>query len=79
MFFRFLSLFCAALAGMGTTGVGAQSIARVQLTDNDLSCSQIYAESQQMDTVIQLAGPGLPVANAAAVQAAARPPLTITF
>jgi len=40
----------------------AQTIARVQLTDNDLNCSQIYAEAQKMDTVIELAGPGLPAA-----------------
>ena len=40
----------------------AQTIARVQFTDNDLNCSQIYAEAQKMDTVIELAGPGLPAA-----------------
>ena len=40
----------------------AQTIARVQLTDNDLNCSQIYARAQKMDTVIELAGPGLPAA-----------------
>lgn len=62
---RFLPLFCAALAGLGMTSASAQSIARAQLTDNDLSCSQICAESRQMDAVMQLAGPGLTAVNAA--------------
>lgn len=47
------------------TSASAQSIARAQLTDNDLSCSQICAESRQMDAVMQLAGPGLTAVNAA--------------
>lgn len=63
MFSRFSSLFGAALAGLGMTRAGAQSIARVQLTDNDLSCSQIYAESRQIDTVMKLTGSGLAAAS----------------
>jgi hypothetical protein len=42
-----------------------QTIERVKLTDNDLSCQQMYAEAQQMDTTMALAGPGLPVVSAA--------------
>ncbi|MBC7608205.1 MAG: hypothetical protein H7228_01305 [Polaromonas sp.] len=49
--------------GMGLHHAAAQTIERVRLSDNDLSCTQIYAEVQQMDTVIQLAGPGLPAAQ----------------
>lgn len=41
-----------------------QTIERVKLTDNDLSCQQMYAEAQQMDTTMALAGPGLPVVGA---------------
>ncbi|CAN5654427.1 hypothetical protein BH11PSE7_BH11PSE7_26570 [soil metagenome] len=51
------------------TGVAAQTIERIRLTDNDLSCTQIFAEVQQMDTTIQLAGtapPPAPVAMSAA-------------
>ena len=48
--------------GMGMHSAGAQTIERIRLSDNDLTCPQIYAEVQQMDTVIQLAGPGLPAA-----------------
>ncbi len=32
-----------------------QTIERVKLTDNDLSCQQMYAEAQQMDTTMALA------------------------
>jgi hypothetical protein len=42
------------------SSVVAQTIERVRLTDNDLSCTQIYAEAQQMDTMIQLAGTSPP-------------------
>jgi hypothetical protein len=48
------SLLLSACAGAAS----AQTIARMQLTDNDLNCSQIYAEAQKMDTAMQLAGPG---------------------
>lgn len=47
-------------------GASAQTIDRVKLTDNDLSCQQIYAESQQMDTAIHLAASSTPVPVAAA-------------
>jgi hypothetical protein len=59
------------------TGVAAQTIERVRLTDNDLSCAQIYAEVQQMDTMIQLAGTAPPPAAvpAAAYAAPAAPPV----
>ncbi|AYQ27699.1 MULTISPECIES: hypothetical protein [unclassified Polaromonas] len=62
----------AALAGADTAL--AQTIERVKLTDNDLSCQQIYAESQQMDTAMQLAGPGLPASLTAPPPAAAPVP-----
>ncbi|MGQ2981390.1 MAG: hypothetical protein ACT6Q9_16990, partial [Polaromonas sp.] len=44
----------------------AQTLERVKLTDNDLSCQQMYAEARQMEDVIRLAGPGLPPAPAVA-------------
>jgi len=47
-FLAVAACFCAA--------VSAQTIERVRLTDNDLNCTQIYAEVQQMDSMIQLAG-----------------------
>jgi hypothetical protein len=62
---------CAALA---STAVAAQTIDRVKLTDNELTCQQMYAEAQQMDEVIRLAGPGLPQAPAPAVAALAPAP-----
>lgn len=54
-----------------------QTIERVKLTDNDLSCQQMYAEAQQMDTTMALAGPGLPVLSAA--PAAAMPGGALTL
>lgn len=48
--------------GICLQNAAAQTIERVRLSDNDLSCTQIYAEVQQMDTVMQLAGSGLPTA-----------------
>ncbi len=51
-------------------GASAQTIERVKLTDNELSCQQMYAEAQQMEDVIKLAGPGLPQVAAPAVAAA---------
>ncbi|MBA4326917.1 MAG: hypothetical protein C0428_01675 [Polaromonas sp.] len=44
----------------------AQTLERVKLTDNDLSCQQMYAETRQMEDVIRLAGPGQPPAPAVA-------------
>lgn len=65
---RAASVLAASLLAMAAHGAGAQTIERVKLTDNDLSCQQIYAEAQQMETAMQLAGPGLPPAPAPAVQ-----------
>lgn len=68
---------CAALALAALAPVElafAQAIERVKLTDNDLSCQQIYAESQQMDAAMQLAGPGLPPSLTAAPPVAAQVP-----
>jgi hypothetical protein len=61
-----MSSFYISVAVFGVTlltlpGTNAQTIERVKLTDNDLSCSQIHAEVQQMETAMHLAGPGLPV------------------
>ena len=59
---------CAALAAVMALAPQAskaqQTIERVKLTDNDLSCQQMYIEAQQMDTTMALAGPGLPVVGA---------------
>lgn len=65
-----LLTLCTALAST----VGAQTIDRVKLTDNELSCQQMYAEAQQMEEVIKLAGPGLPQAPAPALAAAVPAP-----
>ena len=65
---RFI-LASACAFGMGLHHATAQSIERIRLSDNDLSCAQIYAEVQQMDTVMQLAGTGLPTAPPASVAA----------
>lgn len=54
--------FVLALAG---AGVQAQTIERVRMTDNDLTCQQIYTESLQMDAVVARASqPVQPVAAA---------------
>lgn len=55
-----LPTLATGLMLLAAQGAGAQTIERVKLTDNDLSCQQIYAEAQQMETAMQLAGPGLP-------------------
>ncbi len=50
----------------------AQTIERMRMTDGDLNCQQIYAEVQQMDAAIKLAGSSqAPVPGAAGVPAAA--------
>ena len=59
--------FAAALVG---AGVQAQTIERVRMTDNDLSCQQIYTESLQMDAVVARAAVD-PNANATAQVAGA--------
>ncbi|MDO9403707.1 MAG: hypothetical protein Q7T87_06735 [Polaromonas sp.] len=51
------SMAAAALAlASSAPTLQAQTIERVRLTDNELSCTQIYAEVQQMDSMVQLAG-----------------------
>jgi hypothetical protein len=66
-----LLMLCAVVA---SPVAAAQAIDRVKLTDNELSCQQMYAEARQMEEVIQLAGPGLPpVAAPAAALAPAMP------
>ena len=53
-------LFAVALTSMA---VQAQTIERVRLSDNDLSCKQIYTETLQMDAVVaRAAQPVQPVA-----------------
>lgn len=64
-----LILVSACSLGVGMHHATAQTIERIRLSDNDLSCTQIYAEVQQMDTVMQLAGPGLPALPPAPVAA----------
>lgn len=54
------SLVSAALLAVLATGVQAQNIERVKMTDNDLSCQQIYGEIGQMDGVIALASQPVP-------------------
>ncbi len=46
----------AAVAACLCSAALAQNIERIRLTDNDLNCTQIYAEVQQMETMIKLAG-----------------------
>ena len=46
------SLVSVALLALLASGVQAQNIERVKMTDNDLSCQQIYGEIGQMDGVI---------------------------
>lgn len=59
---RLAPLLLACTAGFGVSQATAQTIERIKLTDNELNCQQIYAEIQQMDTAMQLAGPGMPSA-----------------
>lgn len=65
----FAALCCASLP------LAAQTIERMRLSDGDLSCTQIFAEVQQMDTMIRVMGsapapaaaaqsPGAPAAGA---------------
>lgn len=62
---------CAAVLSLLAAGVQAQGIERVKMTDNDLSCKQIYGEIGQMDGVIARASQ--PVAVPAQQMAAAAP------
>ena len=59
--------FAATLAALACTAGHAQSIERMKMTDNDLSCQQIYGEIAQMDGVIARATqPAAPAAAAPA-------------
>ncbi len=62
--FRRSPAFCALLL-LTLTGsaVQAQNIERVRMTDNDLSCQQMYSETVQMDAVVARASQ--PVQSAA--------------
>ncbi|MDO9359641.1 MAG: hypothetical protein Q7T70_11680 [Polaromonas sp.] len=54
-----LTVLSAALL-LGITTVHAQTIERVRMTDNDLSCQQVFDEIKQMDAVISRAtAPGV--------------------
>jgi len=64
------------LAGLGGFQSVAQTIERIKLTDNDLSCQQIYAETLQIDDVIKLVGPGHPQALTPIVATAPIQPAT---
>lgn len=58
-------LSLALAAALACAAVQAQTIERVRMTDNDLSCQQIYTESLQMDAVVARASqPVQPVAAA---------------
>lgn len=57
---------CAVL--VAPLSVSAQTIDRVKLTDNDLTCSQIYLEAEQMDGIIR---------SGSAAVAAAPPPAAV--
>ena len=46
------TLFVCMLGMLGTQAM-AQTIEKMKLTDGELTCTQLYAESSQMDTVIR--------------------------
>ena len=63
---RLPTLFVAAALCLAGTIAHAQTIERARMTDNDLSCQQIYNETVQMDAVIsRVSQPVAPVAVAA--------------
>ncbi len=63
---RLPTLFVAAALCLSGTIAHAQTIERARMTDNDLSCQQIYNETVQMDAVIsRVSQPVAPVAVAA--------------
>lgn len=57
-------LAMAVLASLACLAAHAQTIERMRLTDGDLNCAQMYAEVQQMDTMIKVMGsmPAAPTA-----------------
>jgi len=63
---RLPTLFVAAALCLAGTIAHAQTVERARMTDNDLSCQQIYNETVQMDAVIsRVSQPVAPVAVAA--------------
>ena len=50
-----LALTIALLTGVSITAY-AQTIERIKMTDNELSCQQIYGESAAMEVIITTAG-----------------------
>lgn len=68
-----LSALLAAVCGCTSLAVSAQTIERMRLTDGDLSCTQIYAEVQQMETMIKVMGSAPAPAGVPGVQPGARP------
>ncbi len=68
-----LSALSSAILCCVALPVAAQNIERMRLTDGDLSCTQIYAEVQQMDMMVKVMGSApasAPGTAAAAPQAA---------
>jgi hypothetical protein len=53
---RAVRTLCLATAAAALSPAGAQNIERMRMTDGDLNCAQIYAEVQQMDTMIKIMG-----------------------
>ncbi len=68
---RLSILSLAALCG-ASLPLAAQNIERMRLTDGDLNCTQIFAEVQQMETMIKVMG-SAPAPRLAAPAAAAQP------
>jgi hypothetical protein len=64
------TVFSAVACSLIALPVAAQTIERMRLTDGDLSCAQIYAEVQQMETMIRVMGGGPAPAGAPAAGAA---------
>lgn len=64
---------CTALLAVMTVGVQAQTIERVKMTDGDLTCQQLYAETVDMDAVMAKNKPApgaVPTAGSSASQTA---------
>ncbi len=70
-----LSILSIAVLCGASLPLAAQNIERMRLTDGDLSCTQMFAEVQQMDTMIKVMGSApAPVAGAPAPGAQAVAP-----
>jgi hypothetical protein len=62
------SLICTALLAVFAAAAQAQTIERVKMTDGDMTCQQLYAETVDMDAVIAKNKPApgaVPVASSA--------------